>query len=92
MGFDALKSRLKYEYRCAVTDDRGTWYSNTVKVTWKADPVIDLTCSAYEVISGTMVTLYVTSYGTEGALSYRWYYSTDGSSFSYWKDTSSGQV
>ena len=44
------------------------------------------------VSAGSSVTLTATASNTTGSLTYSWYYSTDGSSFSYWKDTTDASI
>ena len=41
MTFSATEALLKLYYRCSVTDEAGTWYSNPVHIALKPNPEID---------------------------------------------------
>ena len=42
MSLNANATRLSYQYRCAVTDENGTWFSNGVQVVLAEDPEVAL--------------------------------------------------
>ncbi len=72
LSFPATQDRLSYYYRCAVTDNNGTWYSAGKKITYINAPTISITATPASAAEGTTVTFRVTVSGATGTVSYRW--------------------
>ena len=67
-----------YEYRCKVTNAKGSVYSSVVKLTVVAKPVITANPKSVSVTAGKTATFKVTATGDK--LSYQWYYKKPGTS------------
>ncbi len=78
LTFSASSSYCGYQYRCAVTDKNGTWYSDGVTVTFVAKPTISVKASTTKVTSGTDVTVTATVTGLSGEPTFQWQRSKDG--------------
>ena len=59
LTFTANAETLSYSYRCAVTDDNGTWYSNWVTV---QSSTIEIDGVVYEPLAGMENAVAVTGY------------------------------
>lgn len=83
LSFKASDSRLRWIYRCAVTDENGTYYSNTIQVSFVDEPepfdTVTVTISANKMIVKTseQVAITATVEGAVGAVSYQWQQSAD---------------
>ncbi len=85
LSFAATADRLQYYYRCRVTDENGTWYSDPVMCRCIMPPTLTVTPSAARAAKARAVSFTVTCENTEGALSYQWQRSLSGKSG--WSDT-----
>lgn len=78
LSFKASDSRLRWMYRCAVTDDNGTYYSNTLQVTFideeEPNDDVTVTVTANKMIVKTKETVELTAsvQGSVGTLAYQW--------------------
>ena len=80
LSFEASKDRLSYQYRCKVTDDNGSWYSNSVTV--RLNPTVTASAASASVVNTTAAVITVSVIGASGTVSYRWQRSEDGSAWS----------
>lgn len=69
LSIKALASRDGYQYRCKVTNDAGSVYSNAVTLTIKEKPVITQQPVSVTACEGKVVSFTVEE---EGAINYRW--------------------
>ena len=81
LSFPANEARLAYQYRVAVTDENGTWYSNGVKVELVVRPAVAVSANKASAVPGQMVTFTSAVKDTTGALKYQWQKSEDGNSW-----------
>ena len=76
------------EYRCAVTDDNGTWYSDPVSIGY-IPPELSITADREIVTIGTTVTLTVTAINFSSGATYQWQRcATDSTNVDDWQNVS----
>ena len=84
LSFAANEDRLNYQYRVAVTDDNGTWYSSGVTIKYIVEPTITATVNKNAFVVNENVIFSGSLKNTAGSVSYQWMRSTDGIT---WTDT-----
>ena len=78
LRFVATEARLANQYRCAVTDENGTWYSNEVQVTLETEPEVTAEANMETAKVDDNVVITATVSGTTGTVAYQWQVSKDG--------------
>ena len=85
MTITATQSLIDLYYRCAVTDDLGTFYSEPVKVTWMAPPTVTAAVDDASAVTDQLVRFDAEVSGTAGTPKYQWQKSADGQT--NWKNS-----
>ena len=80
MIFIASYDLAVYDYRCAVTDSNGTWYSKAVSIDY-IKPSLSISANTTSGTSGTVVTMTASAANYSSDASFEWKFSKDGSNW-----------